>query len=615
MKNLTHKLWAKAAAFLLFCLTVPLALGCVAGAFYSWDQGWYWEKDANFAESSLCISSVYNETARISEYIDGKSDAAEITAVLPEDSGYSFLVTDPAGKVLADTTTPESVEVVPSGTINPEDGETGSAVAGYVNLPVARDSSLYPSYMLFSLLFSLHLLYLPVGIAAALLSVILFLFLLTAAGRKEGSEKPVAEGLNRIPFDLYAAVCAVAGSVLFVAAGESAAYSYGSGIPALAGMAFSLAGICAVSLAFLMSAAARIKTGKWWRNTITYKVCSFMVRTIRTIYRSLPLVWQTVLAYVSFGFMNILLLSGAIGGSGFSLLLMILFDLAALAVLCRGSLEMRRLMKAGESLASGDLSHTVNTSDLHLSFRSHGENLNSISVGMSRAVEDRLKSERFKAELITNVSHDLKTPLTSIVTYIDLLKKEEIPGETARGYIEVLDRQSAKLKKLTEDLVEASKASTGAVTVNREKLDASELLNQIAGEYGERFKACGIIPVVHVPENPVMICADGRLMGRVFDNIMQNIAKYAMPGTRAYFDLVTEGGRAVFELKNISAAPLNISPDELMERFVRGDASRSTEGSGLGLSIARSLAELQEGRLEILLDGDLFKVRLSFPAL
>jgi signal transduction histidine kinase len=233
---------------------------------------------------------------------------------------------------------------------------------------------------------------------------------------------------------------------------------------------------------------------------------------------------------------------------------------------------------------------------------------------MTKAVNERMKSERFKTELITNVSHDLKTPLTSIVSYVDLLKQEDIDSEKAREYIDVLDRQSQRLKKLTTDLVDASKASSGVLTVNLEQVDLGELLRQSAGEYAERFALGRLEPVLTIPETDTVVTADGRLLWRVLDNLLTNVVKYALPGTRVYMDLTAREGQTVVSVKNISREALNIPAEELMERFVRGDASRSSDGSGLGLSIARSLMELMGGELRLTLDGDLFKAELIFGA-
>ena len=238
--------------------------------------------------------------------------------------------------------------------------------------------------------------------------------------------------------------------------------------------------------------------------------------------------------------------------------------------------------------------------------------LNAIRSGISRAVEERLRSERMKTELITNVSHDIKTPLTSIVSYVDLLSREEIDNEQAKKYIEVLRRQSARLKKLTDDLVEASKASSGVLAFTIEDCDLSVMLDQTAGEYGEKLAEKNLELVLRKPEKEVRARADARHTQRIFDNLMSNILKYALPGTRVYLELKEdENGPAVI-FRNTSRSEIVQSPEELTERFVRGDASRSSEGSGLGLSIARSLAELQGGSLAVTVDGDLFKVTLGF---
>ena len=264
-------------------------------------------------------------------------------------------------------------------------------------------------------------------------------------------------------------------------------------------------------------------------------------------------------------------------------------------------------------MAEGDLEHHIDTQRMFWEFRWHGENLNSISTGMSRAVDERMKSERFKTELITNVSHDIKTPLTSIINYVDLLEKEDLKNEKAEEYLEVLERQSARLKKLIEDLMEASKASTGNLAVHLEQLEADVSVVQIVGEFEEKLEASELKLLIGKPEEPIYILADSRHFWRVVDNLMNNICKYAQPGTRVYVNLERNGDAAVLTFRNTSKYPLNISSEELMERFVRGDSSRNTEGSGLGLSIAKSLMELMGGTFELYVDGDLFKVVLRFP--
>lgn len=277
-------------------------------------------------------------------------------------------------------------------------------------------------------------------------------------------------------------------------------------------------------------------------------------------------------------------------------------------------LQMQKLQEGSKRIAAGDLSEPIDTSKMFWEFKRHGENINKVSDGIALAVEDRMKSERFKTELITNVSHDIKTPLTSIINYVDLIKKEEIQDETLQEYIDVLDRQSARLKKLIEDLMEASKASTGNLAVNLEECDVEVLLTQIIGEFEDKLIANQLEVVVQKPEHPVIVSADGRHLWRVLDNLLNNACKYSLPGTRVYISLVQLGNEAVITFKNISKVALNIPSEELMERFVRGDSSRNTEGSGLGLSIAQSLTELMNGSMQLDIDGDLFKVTLRFQA-
>lgn len=241
--------------------------------------------------------------------------------------------------------------------------------------------------------------------------------------------------------------------------------------------------------------------------------------------------------------------------------------------------------------------------------------MNNVREGMRNAIQEQMKSERLKTDLITNVSHDIKTPLTSIINYVDILKREDIQDEKIRGYIDILDRKSQRLKHLTEDLVEASKISSGNIQLNIEEINLKQLLKQTNGEFEEKFQNKDLTLVCTLPENQMLIRADGRRMWRVIENLYNNAAKYAMPHTRVYVDGTFKGGKVVVSIKNISEYPLNFSAEELMERFVRGDVSRSTEGSGLGLEIARNLTLMQNGTFDIYLDGDLFKVTITFDAI
>lgn len=323
--------------------------------------------------------------------------------------------------------------------------------------------------------------------------------------------------------------------------------------------------------------------------------------------------WAAGLCFLGLCLLEFLCAFDAVAYSGGGILIWFLLKVLQGALVVYVILAMKELRAGGDQLAAGNLDYKVPTDRLYGEFRRHGENLNNLRQGIQHAVEEQMKSERMKTELITNVSHDIKTPLTSIVSYVDLLKKEPMPNDQAREYLNVLDRQAARLKKLTEDLVEASKASTGSLTVHFQPTDVNVLLSQSAGEYQEKLAARDLSLVLTPAEEAPWISADGQLLWRVFENLLSNAQKYAMPGTRVYLSCQATEAEVAVTFRNISATPLNISAEELMDRFVRGDAARSTEGSGLGLSIARDLTQLQHGRFDLTIDGDLFKVVLTFP--
>ena len=480
--------------------------------------------------------------------------------------------------------------------------------------PPVQGGSLYQYKRVFDVIYPLR----SIVIVTLALSVLLLLadivFLCCAAGHRRGRAGITRNWADKIPLDLYAAVLAVPfGMCLYLAVD-----GMGLASPvwnALGLLCLVLAAVAA--LAGLLSLCTRVKAGRWWHNTILFRLCHWLRRSGRTIcrltvrsFRTIPLVWRSLL--VTGAVLILLLLLGYNGyWDGFSIFLYFLVSLAILAAVGFGILQMRRIQRAGEALAAGRFETKIDTRRMYWDFRRHAEHLNSIGDGMSIALEQRMRSERLKTELITNVSHDIKTPLTSIINYVDLLQKPHDDEEGAH-YLQVLQRQSARLKKLTEDLVEASKASTGNLPVELVPTNAAESVNQALGEYQERLAAGGLSVVTTYPEDSATILADGRLLWRVLDNLLGNVGKYALAGTRVYVDVTAQGGKVGISIKNISRQQLNVSADELMERFVRGDTARSTEGSGLGLNIARSLAELQHGALELTVDGDLFKAALLF---
>lgn len=300
------------------------------------------------------------------------------------------------------------------------------------------------------------------------------------------------------------------------------------------------------------------------------------------------------------------------GGSALSLLLMIVMDCAVLYYLIKKAWGREQIIAGLKKITDGDLQYKIPTEKLSGEQEMVADYINHIGEGLDAAVENSLKNERMKTELITNVSHDIKTPLTSIINYVDLLKRENPEDPKIRGYLEVLENKAQRLKVLTEDVVEASKASTGNIALEMTDLNFIELVHQVIGEFEEKFEERNLTMVVHFDEEEAIICADGRRLWRVLENVFGNVSKYAMENTRVYVDVKVDRPNVQLSLKNISAQPLNISADELTERFIRGDVSRNTEGSGLGLSIAKDLVQLQGGEFKLYLDGDLFKVTIEF---
>lgn len=468
-----------------------------------------------------------------------------------------------------------------------------------------------------------------------ILALLCFIFLLCSAGHKNGREGITPSAIHEIHLDVYTVVVAVgAFTGLYLAFGWIGMNP--SMINLIVLVVLFAAEVIWCTLYF-MELAIRLKMGKWWQNTILYRVfrffgrfCKRVFRGIVKLIRGIPMVWRTALlclAVCVVEFFGLILFYN-------DRVVLLFFWAIEKFILCGAitfvALMCKELQEGSEALADGDLNYKLDTSHMVLSFKEHGENLNSIGEGISAAVEQRMKSEHLKTELITNVSHDIKTPLTSIINYADLIGKE-VSGdakdtrdgagtETAQEreqhiseYAEVLLRQSQKLKKLLDDLLEASKATTGNLEVHPEVCDVSVLLSQAVGEYGQRFADKQLETIVKQPEETVKVMADGRHLWRVFDNLLNNIYKYAQAGSRVYLNVEHDGQNANIIFRNMSAYPLEMSPEELEERFTRGDRSRHMEGNGLGLSIAKSLTELQKGDMEIVTDGDLFKVVITLP--
>ena len=492
--------------------------------------------------------------------------------------------------------------------------------------------------------------YLDSAIGLGICGLVLLLFLIVLAGKRNEEGLYEAAGLGRLPWDLWCIVIGClaigAGCVVYLAAEFTMeSFHYGMGVDVavdldlldlvIKGCVAAVAVCMAVVVGTLHSAAARVKVKGWWRNCLCGKAVVWcwglckkalkwcwklwlriwrwvkgMFRGLSGALRKIPLIWKAVVVLGVLWVIETVYAAAFVWNSW--TVVGTLWNIVKFLVCIIICLMLKRLQQGARTIADGDLSYRIDTKNLFGDFKEHAECLNRIGDGLSHSVDAQLRSERMKTELITNVSHDLKTPLTSIVNYVDLLKKEQLEG-TAAEYVEVLDRQSARLKKLTEDLVEASKASTGSLSVNVERVSVTELIEQARAEYAPRLNENGLQTIVRQPDEEVTVWADGKYVWRILDNLLSNVCKYAMPNTRVYLELRKDGDQAVLSVKNISRESLNISADELMERFVRGDSSRTTEGSGLGLSIAQSLANLMGGEVRIVVDGDLFKADVTLP--
>ena len=447
------------------------------------------------------------------------------------------------------------------------------------------------------------------GICSVLALAALIFLLIISAKQKSG-------WFDRIPLDLLAVIYVSLVGITFAIFEETYFEDW------IMAVFLLLAAVVWVYLIlrFFISVAIRAREGTLWKNTLTYHIlkllgrfCKWFWAILKDLAGSIPLFWRTALIWIALSFCEFIGLA-MWGHNGSLFFCWFLEKLILTPLLFFAVISMQRLQKGAKRIAEQGPGEPVELTHMYGPFQEHGEYLNHISDGLQNAVQEQVKSERMKAELITNVSHDIKTPLTSIVNYVDLLQKEELNNERAAEYVDVLSRQSARLKKLTEDLVEASKASTGNMAVNLAPTDLNVLLGQAAGEFADRFRQKELELVLSTAAEQPVIRADGQLLWRVFSNLMTNICKYAMPGTRVYLSTSVKSGVASVTFRNISAEPLEKSGAELSERFVRGDASRTGgEGSGLGLSIAKSLTELQGGEFQITVDGDLFKAELRFP--
>lgn len=618
MKQLYGKLWVKCTAIALLVVFAVLFAAAALGSAYLIRYGAFadgGEQVRQMAENNLLQQTRGDGWTAMHAWAEDDTVTGDLLRERydPLTSNIYFKLTDKdTGEILFSTgkmpkddyTGKASAYYQQDMTISLRDGSDVTALyQAYLKSPLApRDSALYVMTWVERLINARYLL---IVLAVFLLAVCLFLFifLLCSMGRKEGVDGIYQCWLNKIPLDLFLALL----FALFFAWAAFLSDIWYIDFWYYILLAF---GAAALALTLILSVAGRAKAPGFFKNTLIYKVFAWIFRGLGRI----PMVWRTALVWGALCLAE-LFFTFMLGWNEeqYAVLWLLSRGVLTIVILYLAS-SLRLLQKEGQAIADGQTDYKGKPIPRWLpALKKHGENLQSIQSGIHKAVDEQTRAERMKTELITNVSHDIKTPLTSIVNYVDLLEKEDIQPEKAKEYVDVLNRQAARLKKLTEDLVEASKASSGSLPVHLAPTDVNVLLSQLAGDYIEKLEGAQLEPIFHPAPSQPVIQADGQLLSRVLGNLFSNICKYAMPGTRVYFESTADEKTVSLTFKNISKYELNIPAEELMARFVRGDRARHTEGSGLGLSIAQSLTELQGGTFRIEIDGDLFKAVVTFP--
>ena len=637
MNRIRESLAAKTAAFIIIilCAAVLVMSGIVIAV--NIENQWYSKDESeviNDVAYQLALDvnytiadNIYYGYDEISETV--VSDDYELFQGEAESDALGYIITSTDKNVsFGSKAKPYKKRIVNSELIKSEDALKYDFSHDNLNIQVYLDltdisrlpASLRSEYIISIEAYTYRNMAIAAAAAGVIAAVICFVFLMAAAGHSEKrSKENIMTITDRIPLEVFAAVAAIV-SVCPAAASDIG----GNKVLMAAVLTVCISAVAAAWLGFIVASIVKIRHHTFKESSIIYRVVVWVLKVLKWICRKIifilqgiPLVWKSTLilmAGIIINFIIVIMICNAYN-PGPALFIWFFGAAVTMAAGIYIALCMRKLREAAHRLAEGDLEYQVDKKGLFLDLAKHAGDLNSIGQGMSRAVEEKMKSERFKTELITNVSHDIKTPLTSIINYVDLLKKEEIDNDRAVEYIEVLDRQSSRMKKLIEDLVEASKAATGAMKLNLEKCQVDVLMMQVAGEYKEKAEKAELSIISRQPDEKIEIIADGRSMWRIFDNLMNNICKYSQSGTRVYQILEQHGDKAVITYKNTSRYELDITSEELMERFVRGDKSRSTEGSGLGLSIAKNLTELNGGTFDISIDGDLFKVVMKFSCI
>ncbi len=647
MKKLIRRLPIKILCFILCIITLCVSVLSVIGTIFLLNEDFYIDTPEKiFADETYY--DIAHKAAQAVYYLAQGEDVPDSIAD-PQKSNLRLNVSDSTGtlvftncltngeglKLKGDVFYSHKISVysydgvVYTGVLSSFD-DSGEGDIWQVEIGVSEELTAHDAFALkwelINTAHSLRYAVIPIGAVSFLLFAVLFIILMCASGRRAEDEEAHGGLLNNIPFDILLALSFgvfLLGVMLLDSLDRQ--LNTESFVALFAFFSFVIA---CIALGLCISVAARLKQGNLFKNTVICRALCLIWRFIKWLWKhikrftkrvwelilNIPLIWRTVCLLVLVLAFDLLIAIAANDNEGGLVFLLLVSKTAILGFIALFSaLYMRKLQKGGEALAKGDLAYTVNTENMYFDFKKHGENLNRISAGMAVAVEERLQSERMKTELITNVSHDIKTPLTSIINYATLIAESDCGNQNHSEYSEVLLRKSEHLKRLLDDLVEISKANSGTLEVALIPCDAGVLLSQAAGEFEQKCADAELELITANNGKNARIMADSRRIWRVFENLMNNAVKYSLPRSRVYLSLEATEAEARFVFRNTSRDSLNITPAELTERFVRGDASRSSEGSGLGLSIAKSLTELQNGKMDIFIDGDLFKVVLSFP--
>ncbi len=604
-RNIAHSTAAKTAAIFLAvicaCLTFAMAFGVVvmfkAGVYVTPFEQLKTDLFERYAvERVYVVNDALTLGIDVSDYFT--------------DTNFYFSIVTSAGETGISTVPEQILSSEPTVSVDFLD----YFVYGYIDESLPKNDEIAVASRLLEKAYNFRYGAIAVGASSAIIFIALMVYLCCAAGHRSGVEGLSLPAAGRIPFDVLTAIMVMIWPVqVEILASIFSPYS------GYAAVAIMFVVDVTLSILYVMNLATRVKLHNLISDMAVYRFFRVIRRLLKKAGRAavfiagkLPLVWKTALGFAVLSFVEIDMLLSWGNYHGPVVAFILLERIVLFPLLIFSAISLKKLQDGAQRIAAGELDYNIDTKYMYGDFKRSADDLNSINVGMQKAVDEKMRSERLKTELITNVSHDIKTPLTSIINYVDLIKKERVENENVKEYINVLDRQSGRLKKLIEDLVEASKASTGNLPVNLEPCDVDVLLDQAIAEYGDRLEAAGLELVMSKSLVPAMIMADGRHLWRIFDNLLNNVCKYAQPSTRVYIDVRGEDEYAVITFRNISKSQLNISGEELMERFVRGDSSRNTEGSGLGLSIAKSLVELQNGSLQLTVDGDLFKISIKF---